>query len=229
MAASGWRRLVRLGLALTAGFAAALLALYSFARLADEVVERDTDQLDQTVLDGLRHFNSPTLDVVARGFSALGSEAIVVLLILLLVLFGWQRRWGAASALLLTTVGAQLLNNVLKDLFQRTRPAPVIGLIPAQAFSFPSGHAMVSMAFYTFLAYLSWRVLRGWQRTALTGGLLLLVLLIGLSRLYLGVHYLTDVVAGYLAGFFWTDAVIVGGHVLTRRRRRPVAVESPPD
>jgi hypothetical protein len=81
-------------------------------------------------------------------------------------------------------------------------------VIPAQAFSFPSGHAMVSMAFYCFLAYVSWRVLRGWQRAAWAAGLLLLVLLVGLSRLYLGVHYLTDVAAGYLAGFIWADAVI---------------------
>ncbi len=118
------------------------------------------------------------------------------------------------------STGAQLLNNVLKDLFQRTRPAPVAGLIPAQAFSFPSGHAMVAAAFYLFLAYLGWRLLRGWRQVAFTGTLLALILAIGLARLYLGVHYLTDVVAGYLAGFLWTDAVIIGGHLLGRRRSK---------
>jgi undecaprenyl-diphosphatase len=113
-----------------------------------------------------------------------------------------------------------LLNDVLKDWFQRTRPAPVGALIPAQAFSFPSGHAMVAAAFYLFVGYLAWRLLPGRWRIVCAVGLVLIAFLIGLSRLYLGVHYLTDVVAGYIAGFAWTDAVIVGGHLLVRRRRR---------
>ncbi len=126
---------------------------------------------------------------------------------------------------MLVTGGAQLLNDVLKGEFHRVRPAPVLGMIPVQAFSFPSGHAMVSAAFYGFLAYLSWRVLRGWWRTASTLALLALVLAIGLSRLYLGVHYLTDVLAGYLAGFVWADTVILGSRLLARRRAPP----PPPD
>jgi undecaprenyl-diphosphatase len=77
---------------------------------------------------------------------------------------------------------------------------------------------MVAAAFYGYLAYLAWNLLRGWQRWLAVSGLLVLVFLIGLSRLYLGVHYLTDVVAGYIAGFLWVDAVIIGGHLLSRRR-----------
>lgn len=217
LARAGKQRLAGLGLALSLGFGAGLLALYAFAGLADEVMEQETQQVDDAVLAWLRQFYSPALDQGARAVSAFGSEVVAVLLVLLLVLFGLRRRWGAAVALLLTVGGAQLLNNVLKDLFHRTRPAPVTGLIPAQAFSFPSGHAMVAAAFYFFLAYLSWRLVRGRPRFLLTGGLIFLVLLIGLSRLYLGLHYLTDVAAGYIAGFLWTDAVIIGGRLLARR------------
>ena len=215
---SGWAWLGQLGLTLLLGLLGGLVSLFFFARLADEVMEHDTQRLDDGVLVGLRQFSSPGLDLAARALSLMGSEVVAVLLVLLLVLFAVQRRWGAAVALLLVTTGAQLLNNVLKDLFQRTRPAPVAALIPAQAFSFPSGHAMVAAAFYLFLAYLGWRLLRGWRQVAFTGTLLALILAIGLARLYLGVHYLTDVVAGYLAGFLWTDAVIIGGHLLGRRR-----------
>jgi membrane-associated phospholipid phosphatase len=225
LARHGQQQLARLGVALTLGFLGAICALYFFATVAGDVVDQDTQALDTAVLLRLREFASPSLDLAAAVASALGSEVVAVLLVLLLLIFGWQRRWGTAVALLLTTVGAQMLNNVLKDLFQRTRPAPVVGLIPAQSFSFPSGHAMVSMAFYSFLAYLSWRILRGWLRWIVTVAFLLLVLLIGLSRLYLGVHYLTDVVAGYIAGLFWTDAVIIGGALLTRRRARRAVVE----
>lgn len=215
----GKDRLAALGLALGLGLGAALLALYVFAALADEVMEQDTVQIDNAVLAALRAHQSPTLDSLAWVCSALGAEGLAVLALVLAVILGRQRRWGAVAGLVLTVVGAQLLNDVLKDWFQRTRPAPVGALISAQAFSFPSGHAMVAAAFYLFVGYLAWRLLRGRWRIVCAAGLVLIAFLIGLSRLYLGVHYLTDVVAGYIAGIAWTDAVIVGGHLLMRRGR----------
>ena len=218
----GRQRVAALGLMLVRGFAAGLMALYGFAHLADEVMEQETQHVDELVLHTVRQVSSPPLDAIAYFLSFVGAELVAVLLVTLLVAFARRGRWGAAVGLLVTTLGAQLLNDVLKDLFQRTRPASVDWLIPAQAWSFPSGHAMVSAAFYLFIAYLGWRVLRGRPRLVCTVGLLLLILGIGLSRLYLGVHYLTDVVAGYAAGFLWTDAVIIGGHLLGRRRK-PVA------
>jgi membrane-associated phospholipid phosphatase len=240
---SGWRawlqdlifhgrtRLAASGLALSLGFAAALLALFLFAYLADDVMEQETEYLDTAVLYALRQIHSPSLDVAARVISAFGAEVLAVLMVVLLAILVWKRRWGAGAGLLLTVVGAQLLNDVLKDWFHRTRPAPVDALIPVQAFSFPSGHAMVAISFYAFLGYLAWRLLDGWVRVACVGGLALLVLLIGASCLYLGVHYLTDVLAGYAAGVAWTDSVIIGGRLLTRRWQSPTdarsAVNSP--
>ena len=87
-----------------------------------------------------------------------------------------------------------------------------------------AGHAMVGAAFYFYIAYLTWRIVHGWWRILVIVGLVLLVLLIGLARIYLEVHYLSDVIAGYLAGFLWTDAVILGSRGLkmrTQRRLRP--------
>jgi undecaprenyl-diphosphatase len=223
LATAGRLRLGGLGLALVVGFGAGVLALYAFASLAEDVASQETQQLDTAVLLWLRQFSSPTLDAVATGLSLLGSEVLVVLVVAALVALGYQRRWGAALALVLVVGGAELLNSVLKYFFHRTRPGSVDAIIAAQVFSFPSGHAMVAAAFYSFLAYLAWRVLPGWQRWICAGALLLLVLLIGWSRLYLGVHYFTDVVAGYLAGFLWTDAVIIGSHFLTVRRRATTA------
>src|SRR5207248_2756681 len=137
--------------------------------------------LDDATLAMLRRFASPTLDLLAWGASLLGSEVVLVLGVVLLLVFGWQRRWGASVGLVLTTGGAQLLNDVLKELFHRTRPAAVaVGLISAQQFSFPSGHAMVSAAFYFYLAYLAWRLVRGVWRPILVACLVGLVLLIGL-------------------------------------------------
>jgi undecaprenyl-diphosphatase len=201
------------------GFVTALLALYGFHEIVEEVfLEQEAEHVDLAVLAWLHQFSTPGLDVAARVASALGSEGVGVFLVVLLAVFARQRRWGAAVALLLVTVGALVLNSFLKELFQRTRPAPLLGVIPSQAFSFPSGHAMVSAAFYLFLAYLGWRALRGWPRAVWVAAMHLLVFAIALSRLYLGVHYLTDVVAGYLAGFLWADTIVIAGHLLTRRR-----------
>jgi undecaprenyl-diphosphatase len=210
-------RVAEFGLVAGVGFLAAIVALYAFAWLANAVLGQATLQLDDATLASLRQFSSPTLDVLARLVSVLGSEAVMAACLVLLVVFGWQRRWGAAILLVVVTGGAQVLNDVLKELFHRTRPAPVAGFIDAQQFSFPSGHAMVSAAFYFFLAYLVWRLVHGHWRGLLVAGLLLLVALIGLARLYLGVHYLSDVIAGYIVGFLWTDAVILASHLLGPR------------
>lgn len=225
----GKARLAALGLTLGLGLGAALLALYLFAALADTVMDEETARIDYGVLAALRAVQSPELDRLAYVVSALGAEILAVLMVVILILFGWQRRWGAVVSLLVVVVGAQMLNNVLKDWFHRTRPAPLEGLIPAQAFSFPSGHAMVAASFYLFVGYLAWQILTGRTRIVCAGFLVMVALLIGLSRLYLGVHYLTDVVAGYIAGVAWTDAVIIGGHLLARRRlTRAGAQVAPP-
>jgi undecaprenyl-diphosphatase len=196
-------------------------ALGLFGALADEVTEGDTAAVDGAVVAALRSRASPSLDEAAQLASAMGAEVVAVLLVALVGHLAWRRRWGAAVSLVVVTVGAQLLNTVLKDHFRRPRPAPVAGLIPAQAWSFPSGHAMVAAAFYLFLVYVGWRLLRGPARVAWAGTLLALVLVIDLSRLYLSVHYLTDVVAGNAVGLAWTAAAVGAGHLLALRRRPP--------
>jgi undecaprenyl-diphosphatase len=215
------RQLAVLGLALAVGFALGLAALCLFAALSFQILHKQTDLLDLAVLAWLQQFRSPVLDVAARSASLMGSEILAILAVVLVVAFGLRGRWGAALGLMVAAAGAQILNDVLKHAFQRVRPAPVVGMIAMQAFSYPSGHAMVSAAFYTFVGYLAWRVLHGWVRWACMLILLLVILAVGLSRLYLGVHYLTDVIAGYLAGFLWAEAVILGGRMLARRRALP--------
>src|SRR5215212_6537018 len=117
---SGRERLAALGVVLVLGFMLGVLALVLFAGLSQTVVAGDTMTLDTRVLLWLRQFQGPVVDIVARVLSAMGSEVLAVLGVVLLVVFLGRRRWGAAVALLVTTVGAQLLNNVLKVMFQRT-------------------------------------------------------------------------------------------------------------
>lgn len=220
-------RVTAAALVLLAGIVSGAGALWFFGNLASEVMEGDTQRFDDGVLAFLRQFASPALTQAARVVSMMGSEVVAALLVILVVWFAWKRRWGAAASLLIVTGGAQLLNDVLKSHFHRTRPAPITtGLLPSQAWSFPSGHAMVSAAFYLFLAYLSWRILHGRARTLATAAFLLLILLIGLSRLYLGAHYFTDVLAGYVVGAVWTESVIIAGSLLAVHRRGTVHLPS---
>lgn len=212
-------KLAQFGGIVAAGFVAAVLVLYGFAWLANEVLEQETQAIDTATLNFLQQFASPQMTLAAHFVSLLGSEVVLAITALLLIVLAWQRRWGRAVTLVLVTGGAEVLNNLLKSLFHRTRPEPVIGILAAQQFSFPSGHAMVSAAFYFYLAYVVWRLVHGVWRWVLVGGLILLVLLIGVSRLYLQAHFLSDVIAGYLAGFLWTDAVILGRHELMARQK----------
>jgi membrane-associated phospholipid phosphatase len=209
---------------------AGLLALGLFATLALAVLDRQTMSLDQAVLAWLTQLRSPGLDLIARGASLLGSAGVALVVVVLVLLFGYWRRWGPVLWLLLGVGGAQLLTEHLKELFHRPRPTPPLGLVADQDFSFPSGQATVATALAFCLAYLGWGAVRGRRRALLVVGLAVVVLTIGLARLYLGAHYPTDVLAGYLAGFAWADAVIMGSHWLARsaHRVRPVETRIPP-
>jgi membrane-associated phospholipid phosphatase len=114
--------------------------------------------------------------------------------------------------------GSAILNKLLKGLFQRPRPHFAHPLVVETSYSLPSGHAMESFVAYgmlTYLAVLLW--LRRWEtRVAAVCGAALLVVLIGFSRMYLGVHYFSDVVAGYAAGGVWLGALITGAETMRR-------------
>ena len=215
-------RLAGFGGTLLLGAVMCVVLIYAFARLASEVLEQETTSLDLWAYQLVHGFASPALDALAPLISLLGSEAIVVIGGVLVAIFLVQRRWGAAGMLVLVALGAQLLNDVLKAGFQRSRPEPLSTFIAAQQYSFPSGHAMVAAAFYGYLAFLSWRLLTGGWRLLMVAGFVLLVLAIGLSRIYLQAHYFTDVLAGYLCGLVWVDACIIGSRVLVLRHPRSV-------
>ena len=121
--------------------------------------------------------------------------------------------WIAAVA------GAGLLDVALKRVFHRPRPMWGLPLLTARGWSFPSGHAMGSLVAYGMLAYLLLREthLGRHQRMLAIISAALLVLLIGLSRLYLGVHYFSDVIGGYAAGVVWLAACISGLEIVRRR------------
>jgi membrane-associated phospholipid phosphatase len=210
------------------GLLAAVLSLFLFGKLATEMREGDTVALDMTVRSWIHQFASPAMTLAMKAISLLGYDVLVLELVAAIAVF-LRLRWRKAAAWLgITMVGAVALDVALKNAFHRQRPVPFFGDAP-HSYSFPSGHALASLCFYGVLAgliasrieKLSWRISVG-----ITAAVL--VLAIGISRIYLGVHYPSDVVAGYLAAAMWVSTMLVIDHFGTRtisrvraRRRVP--------
>ncbi len=116
--------------------------------------------------------------------------------------------------------GSAVLNQLLKGLFERPRPQFEHPLLVETSYSFPSGHAMESFVVYGMLTYFAVLALRSWeQRVGVVLGAALLVVLIGFSRMYLGVHYLSDVLAGYAAGGVWLSTLVTGAETIRRGKK----------
>ncbi|BAY49289.1 phosphoesterase [Scytonema sp. HK-05] len=164
--------------------------------------------LDTSILLAIQKLHTPLLDRIMLGITSLGDPAVLVLVSLGLG-FGlrYHNRRFQATTLGIAAGGAIALNCLLKLLFGRARPALWDRLIHVGLHSFPSGHAMVSIVIYGFIGYILAKQFPQWRGRifALT---FVLILAIGFSRLYLGVHWPTDVVAGYAAGLVWLMACI---------------------
>jgi membrane-associated phospholipid phosphatase len=200
----------RLGLSAPARLAL-VNAVAAFALLAQAyVAQSPTVRLDAWVADGLHAHLVPSATGALAAITTLGSTPALALVAAAAstYLLGRGRRLDAALPVA-AMVGAQLLTWGLKAIFERPRPSFNDPVATATWFSFPSGHALSSIALYGAIAYLASRSLRSANaRFAVLGGTALLVAAIGFSRLYLGVHYLTDVLAGYSAGLAWLLLVI---------------------
>ena len=187
----------------------AALALILFVWLAREVTRGDALRLDTPIRNAVHARSSPPLTAMMRGVSLVGSEVILVPLGAILVwwLVAAKRR-RAAVVFAVAALGAEALDQIMKLLFNRPRPEPFFGLASPITHSFPSGHAMVSCCFFGVLAViLAARQRSRLKRIAIFAAAALLVALMGFSRVYLGLHYPTDVLAGYAAAVVWLAVV----------------------
>jgi undecaprenyl-diphosphatase len=201
----------------------AAAALLVFGWLAEEVVEGDTKQFDAAIRAAVHSHATPLLTTIMQTFSFLGSVGWVTGFCLFVVglCFYFHRRRMAAF-LAIAMIGAATLDSVLKLAFHRTRPIAFYGTSPS-SFSFPSGHALSSFCFYGILAaVLADRMVGRKSKMVIWIAAALLVAMIGLSRIYLGVHYPSDVIAGYLAGAMWVTAVAAIDKILIDRREKKI-------
>lgn len=185
------------------GLASCLLILFGLAKLVEEVLEREAFAFDTTFLLWLHKFANPNLDNFMLLITNLGNPNTVVIIAGITVLFLWWRRYREeAKFFVIVCLGALILNTGLKLFFSKPRPQLWHQLISEKSFSFPSGHALGSMVLYGFIAYELATHYPDFAKViySLT---VILIAAIGISRLYLGVHWPTDIIAGYGVGFLW--------------------------
>jgi membrane-associated phospholipid phosphatase len=192
-----------------AGVLLTLAASLSMFGLIAAVVVADDAGPDQRLADWLHGRATDPLTDVFEGVTFLGNFVTLLAVTLVAAILLWRRKERIDAAfVVLAFAGAQLLSNGLKLAFQRERPFFPDPLATATTYSFPSGHALVSLAVYGAIALVVARRLpSAGRRTLLFGGVAVLVIAIGFSRLYLGVHFLSDVLAGYAAGIAWLSVL----------------------
>lgn len=173
--------------------------------------------IDDDAIRVVQGWESPELTRVMKFFSWLGSTdvATVIAILVLAILGVFLKHRKELLLFTIVVAGMPLINHLLKNIFERDRP-DIHRIVQEHGFSFPSGHSSASFAMYGVLAYLLWRhVKTGWGRGIMLALGLLFPLCIGLSRIYLGVHYPSDVIGGYLvSGAFLGAAIEVYGRIV---------------
>ena len=142
------------------------------------------------------NFINDSLTPYIKIFTNLGGALILIIMSILIMFFIKDKK--VSIAIIVNLVIVFLLNQGLKLIFQRARPDNVNWLVDEIGYSFPSGHAMVSMAFYGFLIYLTYKLINKKYKWFLIVLLSIIIIFVGISRIYLGVHYLSDILAGFL-------------------------------
>ncbi len=207
---TGWLR--NLDLFVLLAFLTLVLGILAFVLIADVVRAHSTQSMDEWIIRSLRRPDNPSIPIgpawmqeVGRDLTALGGVIVLALVSLAVVVFlAIVRAYHAMLFFLAAILGGWLLSTLLKNAFDRPRPDVVPHLSQAYTSSFPSGHSMMSAILYLTLGALLARLVESmWLKLYFVAVALVVTFLVGCSRVYMGVHYPTDVLAGWCAGLSW--------------------------
>jgi undecaprenyl-diphosphatase len=233
-----WLRLARQEVWLLVGVLLAAGGLLAFAKLAEEVLEGDTRSYDRAVLLALRNpanLSDPIgpgwVEEMARDITSLGSYAILTLITLAVIGYLIMVSKRGAALLVIASIGSgMLLSTLLKHVFERTRPDLVPHAVRVYTASFPSGHAMMSALIYLTLGALLMRIEPSRRvKLYMLSVAVIVTVLVGASRVYLGVHWPTDVLAGWCVGATWAMLCWLMALWLQRRGQVEPASQEAPD
>lgn len=200
------------------GIIIALGSLYLFLKVGHEVLENEVLFIDSQITNFIYSFRSPPVTSFMTVMTFLGSGLMLLALSMLIIIFINKFRRKDALIYLAILYSAIILNLILKLIYQRPRPN-YLPFFHENTLSFPSGHAMNSFVFFAALSYFIFRETGNIKIGFLAGVFSLIIVgLIGISRIYLGVHYPSDVIGGYLAGFMWFTTAIVFEKIIIDRR-----------
>lgn len=204
------------------GIAVVFLSVVAFADVARvSGADQPMFALDRQTVEWFHARATPLLTFLALGASILGSVRFLTLASLTGLLVFWRRkRWNRLLVLVLAMGGESVLNIALKHEFHRQRPALENPLVTLSSYGFPSGHTMGATVFYGLIALIVTHEISGWKRRAAVAvGATLVILTVGLSRIYLGAHFLSDVLGAIAAGVAWLMFCWTGLETIRRRRR----------
>jgi undecaprenyl-diphosphatase len=182
-----------------------LLLAMGFGCIALFIHDNKIVHFDSSIFEYFQHFQSPGLTRVMKVFTFIGSGMVIAIIVIFAIILFYQVLKHRSELILLlgVVVGSALLNLFLKNIFHRARPM-INHLIEENGFSFPSGHSMAAFTLYGIMSFLLWKHISSFRgRSLLIIISVMMIAMIGISRIYLGVHYASDVLGGYLASGIW--------------------------
>lgn len=178
-------------------FVLLFICLTIFVFILINVLNGSISVFDTTIYNLISSLKSNFMTVFFRTITRFGDEEVLILIAILCLIFIKNRRIGSSIAVNLASVG--LISHIIKEIVQRQRPPIELRMVEESSFSFPSGHAMASMAFYGLIIYFINKNTKSKKIKNISCMILsILIFLIGISRIYLGVHYASDVLAGFM-------------------------------
>jgi len=206
----------------TAWGGAIALAIGTFVVVTRATLADGETAVDVAILRGVARLRTASLTAIMVDVTALGSPTVVALLtvVTFAILIVLRDRWGVLQ-LAVASLGTGILTAVMKNALGRTRPTEVPRLVEVSGFSYPSGHSLAATVLYLTMAIVAGRHLRTKaSKAAFVMGAFVLTAMVGISRVYLGVHYPTDVVGGVALGTAWALFLAATAAVIARRRAR---------
>lgn len=198
-----------LGLHLATGLIIAIIGMTFFHVIAESVIfQNHIVNIDMKIACTVENWHTPFATAFFVSVTDLGTWGVFITVVILSYLFIKQKLWYHLFIWLTASLGADFIDIVIKEIIKRPRP-PLPHLVHVWGYSFPSGHATVSMVTYGMLAYFSILNTKGWStRISVIFSALIVICFIGFSRIYLEVHYFSDIIGGYTAGMIWLGACI---------------------